>query len=69
MAQNPELHLWRAVLAAGLHDAAKGDKPQDAAWLRSRDFVAVCALAQVEPEAVLRAYRPERFQKRPQLVA
>ena len=60
MAQNPDLHLWRAVLVAGLHDAAKGI---DAAWLRSRDFVQVCHLAQVEPQAVLRAYSPERFQR------
>ncbi len=63
MAQNPELALWRAVLVAGLSDAAKSDKPQDAAWLRSRDFVQVCHLAQVEPEAVLRALWPERFQR------
>lgn len=61
MAVNPDLALWRAVLVAGLTDAAKGEKPQDAAWLRSRDFVAVCHLAQLEPEAVLQAYSPERF--------
>jgi hypothetical protein len=67
MAQNPELALWRAVLVAGLHDAAKGDKPQDAAWLRSRDFVQVCHLAQVEPQAVLRAYRPDRFARLPKV--
>ena len=63
MAVNPDLHLWRAVLVAGLHDAAKGATPQDAAWIGSRDFVAVCHLAQVDPQAVLRAYRPERFQR------
>ena len=61
MAQNPDLHLWRAVLVAGLDDAAKAKTPQDVAWLRSRDFVAVCHLAQVDPAAVLRSYRPERF--------
>ena len=66
MAQNPDLHLWRAVLVAGLHDAAKGI---DAAWLRSRDFVQVCHLAQVDPEAVLRAYGPERFERRPNIAA
>lgn len=63
MAQNPELHLWRTVLVAGLTDAAKGKTPQDAAWIGSRDFVQVCHLAQVEPGGVLRSYRPERFQR------
>ena len=62
MAQNPELHLWRAVLHAGLMDAARQTEPKDAAWIGSRDFVAVCHLAQVDPAAVLRSYRPERFQ-------
>ena len=59
---NADLHLWRAVLVAGLDDAAKAKTPADAAWIRSRDFVLVCHLAQVDPAAVLRAYRPERFQ-------
>lgn len=53
---NTDLHLWRAVLVAGLHDAAKAKTPKDAAW-GSRDFVAVCHLAQVDPQAVLRAFR------------
>lgn len=57
-----DLHLWRAVLVHGLEDAARAKTPRDAAWLGSRDFAVVCHLAQVEPEAVLRAYRPERFQ-------
>lgn len=61
MAVNPDLHLWRAVLVSGLHDAAKAQTPQDAAWIGSPDFVQVCALAQVEPQAVLRAYAPDRF--------
>lgn len=43
MAQNPDLHLWRAVLVLGLHDAATGADP---AWIGSRDFVQVCYLAQ-----------------------
>jgi hypothetical protein len=51
MAQNPDLHLWRAVLVLGLHDAATGGDP---AWIGSRDFVQVCYLAQVDPDAVLR---------------
>lgn len=63
MAQDPNLHLWRAVLMAGLEDAARGADERDQAWLASRDFVAVCHLAQVDPDAVLRAYRPERFRK------
>lgn len=58
MAVNPELHLWRAALVSGLHDAAKGDDP---GWIGSPDFEQVCALAQVNPEAVLRAYAPDRF--------
>lgn len=57
---DPNLHLWRAVLLLGLHDAAKG---REAGWIGSRDFVKVCHLAQVDPQAVLRAYRPERFQR------
>ncbi|WP_071469665.1 hypothetical protein [Roseinatronobacter thiooxidans] len=64
MAVNPDLALWRAVLVAGLHDAAKGI---DEAWLGSRDFMAVCDLAQVEPQAVLRAYRPDRFARMPKV--
>ena len=64
MAVNPDLHLWRAVLVAGLHDAAKGI---DEAWIGSRDFHTVCALAQVEPQAVTRAYRPERFARLPKV--
>jgi len=57
---NPDLHLWRSVLIYGLHDAAKhGDKR----WIGSADFRTVCALAGVEPEAVLRAYAPERFMR------
>jgi len=69
MAQNPDLHLWRAVLVAGLHDAAKGATPQDATWIGSHDFHTVCALAQVEPQAVMRAYRPERFERRTNIAA
>ena len=56
----PDLHLWRAVLVMGLHDHAKG---RDTGWLGSRDFAQVCYLAGVDPQAVLRAYRPERFQR------
>ncbi|ATX66246.1 hypothetical protein [Roseinatronobacter bogoriensis] len=67
MAQNPELHLWRAVLVAGLDDAAKAKTPADAAWIRSRDFVLVCHLAQVDPQAVLERYTPERFAKMPKV--
>lgn len=63
MAQNPELHLWRAVLVQALRDAGRAATPQDARWPMTRDFVAVCHLAQVDPEAVRRAMarHPERF--------
>lgn len=61
---DPNLHLWRAVLALGLNDAAKGATPQDVAWIGSRDFRLVCYLAGVEADAVLRAYAPERFMRR-----
>ncbi|MFO7757521.1 MAG: hypothetical protein R6V26_03425 [Roseovarius sp.] len=61
MAVNPSLHLWRSVLIHGLHDAAQAQTPQDAAWIGSPDFVQVCILAEVNPEAVLRAYTVERF--------
>jgi hypothetical protein len=54
MAQNPNLHLWRAVLVAGLTDTARGIDP---GWIRSRDFVLVCHLAQIDPAAVLRVAR------------
>ncbi|WP_147320219.1 hypothetical protein [Rhodobacteraceae bacterium W635] len=50
--------LWRSVLVLGLHDAAKGEEP---GWIGSADFEEVCGLAQVEPQAVLRAYASERF--------
>ena len=56
MAQNPDLHLWRAVLVAGLTDAAKGHDP---GWIGSRDFVLVCHLAQVDPQAVLRVKKAQ----------
>lgn len=60
MAQSGELHLWRAVLVTGLSDVAQG---RDDTWLGSPDFMRVCHFALVDPEAVLRAYRPERFDR------
>jgi hypothetical protein len=59
----PELELWRSVLLLGLRDAARPATPQDARWPMTRDFVAVCHLAQMDPEAVRRAMarHPERF--------
>lgn len=44
-----EAGLWVAVLAAGLHDAARG---KDAAWMDTPDFETVCALAGFDPDAV-----------------
>jgi hypothetical protein len=58
MAVNPDLHLWRSVLHVGLTDAARG---KDADWLGSSDFEAVCNLAGVNAEAVMRCYSVERF--------
>lgn len=58
---NPDLHLWRAVLFMGLHDAAHG---REVGWIGSRDFVAVCHLALVEPQAVLRRYHRTGFASR-----
>jgi len=50
MAQDPELHLWRKVLAEALHD-------DDALeWLASDDGETVCSLASVDRDAVLRAF-------------
>ena len=69
MAQNPELHLWRAVVVASLMDAARQTEPKDAAWICSRDFVLVCHLAQVDPQAVLRSYWQERFRIRAKAAA
>jgi len=54
----PNLHHWRAVLVAGLKDAARGI---DAGWRQSSDFRAVCHLARVNPEGVLRVFAPEGF--------
>ena len=53
-----EKAVWGAVLLYGLHDAAQG---RDIDWIGSPDFETVCSLAGVEPEAVIDAYRPERF--------
>jgi hypothetical protein len=53
MAQNPELHLWRRVLAEALRD-------DDAErWLKTDDAALVCTLAQVERDAVARAHGVE----------
>lgn len=63
---NPDLHLWRAVLVVGLHDAAKGIEPD---WPGSPDFVTVCHLAKVDPQAVLTAYQPAKLMRRPTIAA
>ncbi|MGY6549339.1 MAG: hypothetical protein ACXIU7_10080, partial [Roseinatronobacter sp.] len=60
MAQNPELHLWRRVLAEALRDDDAAD------WIRTKDAATVCALAELDHAGVMRAYRaglPE-FRKR-----
>ncbi|MBC7164836.1 MAG: hypothetical protein H5U15_07535 [Roseovarius sp.] len=58
MTRSPEQRLWHAVAAHGLHDAAKG---RDQGWLGSPDFEVVCALAGLDPEAVLSRFDPDRF--------
>jgi hypothetical protein len=58
--QRPDLALWRTVLGNGLHDATKG---VDVEWLGSDEFAEVCSLAEVEPDAVLRAFREQRFKR------
>ena len=63
MAQNPELALWRAVLIAGLQDdARRGEDAGD--WVGSDDFAQVCHLAGLDPDGVVRSYRPETHQIR-----
>jgi hypothetical protein len=60
MAQNPELHLWRMVLALALRD------DDAAAWLKTKDAATVCSLAGLDRGGVIRAYEaglPE-FRKR-----
>jgi hypothetical protein len=49
--------LWRTVLMLALADAAKG---RDANWIGSRDFRLTCALAGVDPDAVLRTFEADR---------
>lgn len=44
--------LWCEVLFVALRDVAAGVDP---AWIDSRDFYTVCALANVEPEIAKRA--------------
>lgn len=63
MAINPETELWRTVLLQGLRDAARPVTPADARWPRTRDFVEVCHMAGLDPDAVRRAIadHPERF--------
>ena len=65
MAMHPCTKLWQAVLEVALSDAMhRGDE----AWIGTRDFRTVCALAGLDPEAVadrFRAGRTARFEKRP----
>ena len=60
MTRSPEARLWHAILAHGLSDAAHG---RDTAWIGSRDFEEVCALAGLDPEAVMTRFDPERFRR------
>jgi len=47
-------------LAHALHDAARG---QDQGWIGSTDFEICCALAGLDPEAVMTRFDPERFRR------
>lgn len=58
---NPDLGLWRAVLAVGLQDAARD--PEARVWMRSADFEVVCALAGLDALAVRERFDPSRFIK------
>jgi hypothetical protein len=50
--------LWATVLEYGLADA---QHQGDTGWLGTRDFRTVCALAGLDPEAVIEAFRAGRF--------
>ncbi|MGY6548107.1 MAG: hypothetical protein ACXIU7_03760, partial [Roseinatronobacter sp.] len=50
MAQNPELHLWRRVLAEALRDDDAAD------WIRTKDAATVCSLAGLDHAGVARVY-------------
>ncbi len=51
MAANPELALWRMVLALALRD-------DDAArWIETPDAAMVCSLAGLDHAGVMRAYQ------------
>ncbi len=60
MTRSPEARLWHAILAHALHDAARG---QDQGWIGSTDFEICCALAGLDPEAVMTRFDPERFRR------
>jgi hypothetical protein len=52
----PTRALWRTVLILALADAAKG---KDAGWVNTTDFRLVCALADLDAEAVRRAFEAD----------
>ena len=52
--------LWISVLAAALHDAARG---KDVAYLESRDFKIACTFAGFDPDEVRENFNPERFRR------
>jgi hypothetical protein len=57
MAANPELALWRAVLVLALRDDGAER------WIRTQDAATVCALAGLDHDGVIHAYRgkPPRY--------
>ncbi len=70
----PERQLWAAVLIQAINDAMRVDaySPEDRrakddaiSWLNKggRDFITVCTLAGMEPEAVADAWRSGRMER------
>lgn len=54
--------LWLSVLLVGLNDVANG---RDPGWIYTRDFAAVCHLADVSADRVKLVLRidPEKFRR------
>ncbi len=70
-----EVALWRAVIDQLLHDATNGstdpDKAREFFWRSNPEFVLVCDLANLDPQAlasyaedVIRSGRRRRHQRR-----
>ena len=51
--------LWFEVLALGLLDAARGTEPE---WVGSHDFLLICDLLDLAPEAVAQRFHTHRVE-------